>query len=46
MLVCRFVVGEVVAALRSVHELGFCYGDLKPENILLTEIGHAKVSSA
>ena len=31
----RFVVGEVIAALCSVHDAGFVYGDLKPENILL-----------
>lgn len=32
----KFWLGEVVAALHSVHLLGFVYGDLKPENILLT----------
>ena len=38
----RFVVGELVAALYSIHELGFVYVDLKPENVLLK----TKVSSA
>ncbi|CAM9303063.1 unnamed protein product [Choristocarpus tenellus] len=40
----RFVVGEVIAALCSVHDCGFIYGDLKPENILITESGHIKVT--
>jgi len=39
----RFVTGEVVAALHSVHSTGFAYGDLKPENVLLTASGHAKL---
>lgn len=41
----RFLCGEIVAALLSIHELGFSYGDLKPENVLITEIGHIKVIS-
>jgi len=36
----RFVVGEVIAALRSVHDAGFVYGDLKPENVVITETGN------
>ena len=40
----RFVMGEVVAALASVHDLGFVYADLKPENIVITEPGHIKLS--
>jgi len=28
----RFLIGEVVAALASIHDLGFIYGDLKPES--------------
>ena len=40
----KFVVGEIVAALSSVHDAGFVYGDLKPENILITETGHIKVT--
>lgn len=42
-LYCRFVIGEVAAALLSIHDLGLCFNDLKPENILITEIGHIKV---
>lgn len=43
-LLCRFVTGEVVAALCSIHDAGFVFGDLKPENILITESGHFKVA--
>ncbi len=39
----RFALGEMVAALASLHELGFSYNDLKPENVLITELGHVKV---
>lgn len=40
----KFVMGEVLAALASIHEMSFVYGDLKPENILVTEIGHIKLT--
>jgi len=40
----RFVLGEVCAALQSVHELGFSFNDLKPENVLLTGLGHVKLA--
>jgi len=40
----RFVMGEVVAALASIHELGMIYCDLKPENIVITESGHIKLT--
>ena len=40
----RFVTGELVAALYSIHELGLVYVDLKPENILITESGHVKIT--
>eukprot|EP00522_Entomoneis_paludosa_P017392 CAMPEP_0172450846 /NCGR_PEP_ID=MMETSP1065-20121228/9056_1 /TAXON_ID=265537 /ORGANISM="Amphiprora paludosa, Strain CCMP125" /LENGTH=571 /DNA_ID=CAMNT_0013202689 /DNA_START=1 /DNA_END=1716 /DNA_ORIENTATION=- len=40
----RFVIGEIVAALASIHDLGLVYGDLKPENIVITEIGHIKLT--
>jgi serine/threonine protein kinase len=39
----RFVCGEVVAGLASIHNAGFVYGDLKPENIMITEAGHVKI---
>jgi len=40
----RFVVGEIVAALASIHELGFVFSDLKTENVLITEPGHIKLT--
>jgi serine/threonine protein kinase len=40
----RFVMGEVVAALASVHDAGLVYADLKPENIVITEPGHVKLT--
>lgn len=40
----RFVMGEVVGALASVHDLGLVYADLKPENIVITETGHVKLT--
>lgn len=43
-LCCRFVIGEILAALHSIHEIGFVFNDLKPENVLITEIGHVKLT--
>ncbi|EEC49590.1 predicted protein, partial [Phaeodactylum tricornutum CCAP 1055/1] len=40
----RFVIGEIVAALASIHELGLVYADLKPENVVITEVGHIKLT--
>jgi len=40
----QFVIGEIVAALYYIHDLGFTYGDLKTENILITETGHIKLT--
>jgi serine/threonine protein kinase len=40
----RFVIGEVVAALASIHDIGLVYADLKPENIVITETGHLKLT--
>ena len=40
----RFVIGEVAAALSSIHDLGLVYADLKPENIVITESGHVKLT--
>ena len=40
----RFVIGEVIAGLQSIHDLGLVLIDLKAENILITEIGHIKLT--
>ena len=40
----RFVVGETIAALISVHDHGFAFGDLKPENLVITDRGHVKLT--
>eukprot|EP00977_Amphora_coffeiformis_P010476 scaffold2452_cov194-Amphora_coffeaeformis.AAC.4 len=40
----RFVIGEVMAGLQSIHDLGLVHIDLKAENILITEIGHIKLT--
>lgn len=39
-----FVVGEIIAGLSSIHDLGFVFGDMKPENIVITSSGHAKIT--
>lgn len=43
-LCARFVLGEICAALNSIHDLGLAFNDLKPENILITEVGHIKLT--
>mmetsp|Transcript_5701 Transcript_5701/g.9305 ORF Transcript_5701/g.9305 Transcript_5701/m.9305 type:complete len:629 (-) Transcript_5701:131-2017(-) len=40
----RFIVGEICAALQSIHAVGLAYNDLKPENVLITEVGHIKLA--
>jgi serine/threonine protein kinase len=40
----RFVMGEVISALSSVHDLGLVYADLKPENVVISETGHIKLT--
>lgn len=40
----RFVLGEICAALLSIHDLGLAFIDLKPENVLITEVGHVKLA--
>ena len=36
--------GEILAALFSIHEVGFVFGDLKPENVLITDSWLVKVT--
>lgn len=40
----RFFLGETIAALTAIHDIGFVYGDLKPENIVVTSSCHAKLT--
>jgi len=40
----RFFLGEVIAALNAIHEIGFVFGDLKPENVVVTSNCHAKLA--
>lgn len=40
----RFFLGEVIAALSAIHQIGFVYADLKPENVVVTSTGHAKLT--
>mmetsp|Transcript_17451 Transcript_17451/g.49897 ORF Transcript_17451/g.49897 Transcript_17451/m.49897 type:complete len:390 (-) Transcript_17451:276-1445(-) len=39
----RFIAGEVVEGLSSLHRLGFVYRDLKPQNIMLHVDGHIRI---
>lgn len=39
-----FYLGETIAALNAIHQIGFVYADLKPENIVVTSTGHAKLT--
>jgi serine/threonine protein kinase len=41
---CQFAIGEILAAIHSVHDAGFVFNDLKPENVLITEVGHIKIT--
>merc|ERR1711957_173829 len=40
----RFILGEIIAALCAIHEIGFVYSDLKPENVVITASFHAKLA--
>jgi len=39
----RFLIGELVAALSHLHEVGIVHRDLKLENLMLEEPGHIKI---
>lgn len=40
----RFYIGEMFAAVNSLHDLGFTHRDLKPENFLIDLKGHIKLT--
>ena len=40
----KFYIGELAAALNSLHESGMVYRDLKPENVLISASGHIKLT--
>eukprot|EP00939_MAST-03C_sp_MAST-3C-sp1_P004647 g4647.t1 len=40
----RFYVAESVAAISSVHAMGYIHRDLKPDNFLLDHLGHIKLT--
>jgi serine/threonine protein kinase len=39
----QFLSGEILNALKHIHDNGYVYGDLKPENVLVHETGHVKL---
>ncbi|XP_033104985.1 citron Rho-interacting kinase-like [Anneissia japonica] len=40
----RFYLAELVAALHSLHMLGYVHRDIKPDNILIDRTGHIKLA--
>ncbi|KAF2070224.1 hypothetical protein CYY_008458 [Polysphondylium violaceum] len=39
-----FYMAEMVEAVDSCHQLGYCHRDLKPENFLINKYGHIKLA--
>jgi protein-serine/threonine kinase len=42
--VTRFYIAETIAAVSSVHQMGFVHRDIKPDNLLIDARGHIKLS--
>eukprot|EP00127_Corallochytrium_limacisporum_P001463 Clim_evm16s57 gene=Clim_evmTU16s57 len=40
----RFYTAEIIAAVESIHMLGYIHRDLKPDNILLDNEGHIRIA--
>jgi len=42
--IAKFLIAELILAMKYMHEKGVLFRDLKPENILLDQEGHIRVA--